>query len=213
MVLALARHSLASARARCWRETPHRSIIESGASCQSHLLSEHWPSCANDIGDDNHDKQAEATHALAVATFTSLVNDFAAVPGYRHLLAKEHLNLGRFYGLCAACFVLAVLLAQNFITQARLSRLLAEQRREGHDRELHERPPGLRPLQRGAQGDPRRLLLLDRLDHGLVQDDEPGAPGGLPRGHEGARSQLDVDRIAAGRRVDGRLIEVPLRVR
>jgi PAS domain S-box-containing protein len=38
--------------------------------------------------------------------------------------------VGRIYGLCAACFVLAVLLMQNIVLQARLSRLLYTLRRE-----------------------------------------------------------------------------------
>ena len=37
--------------------------------------------------------------------------------------------------------------------------------------------------------------------------------GDRQRGDEGARPQLDIDRVAVGRRVDGRLVEVPLRVR
>ncbi|MBI2803826.1 MAG: protein kinase [Planctomycetes bacterium] len=43
----------------------------------------------------NH--EAEATHALAIATLTALVADYSAVPGYRHLLAKEHMNLARYF--------------------------------------------------------------------------------------------------------------------
>jgi PAS domain S-box-containing protein len=38
--------------------------------------------------------------------------------------------IGRFYGLCAACFVLAVLLMENITLQARLSRLLHVLRRQ-----------------------------------------------------------------------------------
>jgi PAS domain S-box-containing protein len=46
--------------------------------------------------------------------------------------------LGRFYGLCAASFVLAVLLVDNFALQAQLSRLLQTLRRQtAFDRDRH----------------------------------------------------------------------------
>jgi PAS domain S-box-containing protein len=46
--------------------------------------------------------------------------------------------LGRFYGLCAACFVLAVLLLDNVALQAQLSRLLQTLRRQAaFDRDRH----------------------------------------------------------------------------
>ena len=46
--------------------------------------------------------------------------------------------VGRLYGLCAACFVLAVLLLDNFALQARLSRLLHSLRRQAvSDQQRH----------------------------------------------------------------------------
>ncbi len=45
-----------------------------------------------------HEKDALATHTAAIATLTALVADYSSVPGYRFLLAKEHLNVARFYG-------------------------------------------------------------------------------------------------------------------
>jgi PAS domain S-box-containing protein len=46
--------------------------------------------------------------------------------------------LGRFYGLCAACFVLVVLLLDNIALQAQLSRLLQTMRRQAaSDRDRH----------------------------------------------------------------------------
>jgi len=41
--------------------------------------------------------EAEMTHAAAIATLLALVADYSAVPGYRHLLAKEHMNLARYF--------------------------------------------------------------------------------------------------------------------
>jgi PAS domain S-box-containing protein len=46
--------------------------------------------------------------------------------------------VGRIYGLCAACFVLAVLLMENIVLQARLSRLLqALRRKAASDQQYH----------------------------------------------------------------------------
>lgn len=43
-----------------------------------------------------NDKEAERAHAQAIATLSALVADYSSVPGYQHLLAREHMNLARY---------------------------------------------------------------------------------------------------------------------
>ncbi len=43
------------------------------------------------------EKEAEATHALAIATLTALVGDYSSVPDYRHVLARSQMNLARYF--------------------------------------------------------------------------------------------------------------------